>query len=128
MNERIKELREHLGLTLKQFADKVGVTRSAIGHIERGDRSLTNQMFTSICREFDVNEEWLRTGNGDMFILQEDETASYVSDLLTDTDNPFYDLIKAIMKTYNESNENEKIILKSFAKELRKNIEKKSRD
>ena len=128
MNERIKELRKHLGLTLEEFGKRLGVTRSAIGHLERGERTLTDQMFLSICREFNVNENWLRTGEGEMFTLQEDEEAAYVSELLDDTDNPLYDLIKAIMKTYTQAGEKEKAIIKAFAKDLHKNLKEESQD
>lgn len=128
MNERIKELRKQLGLTLEEFSKRVGVTRGAIGHLEKGERTLTNQMFLAICREFGVNEEWLRTGEGEMFLLPMDEEAVYVSELLEDTDNPLYDLIKAIMKTYNASGEKEKLVLKSFAKELKETLKDEGRD
>ncbi|MBM6667507.1 helix-turn-helix transcriptional regulator [Lacrimispora saccharolytica] len=128
MNERIRELRKHLNLTLEEFGKKVGVTKAAIGRIEKGERSVTDQMFLSICREFNVNEEWLRTGEGEMFTLQEDEEAAYVSELLEDTENPLYDLIKAIMKTYTQTGEKEKAIIKAFAKDLHKNLKEESQD
>ena len=68
MNERIKELRKELSLTLEQFGKRIGVTKVAISNIEKGKRNVTEQMFKSVCREFNVNEEWLRNGSGDMFI------------------------------------------------------------
>lgn len=68
MNERIKQLRKELGLTLDKFGEKIGVGKTAISKIENGDRSVTDQMFKSICREFNVREEWLRTGEGEMFV------------------------------------------------------------
>lgn len=67
MNERIKEIRKALSLTLEEFGKELGVTRSAIGHIENGIRNITEQMILSICREFNVNENWLRYGEGEMF-------------------------------------------------------------
>ncbi len=67
MNQRIRELRKTLGLTLEKFGDRVGVTRSCISNIEKGERNVTDQMFKSIVREFDVNPEWLRYGTGEMF-------------------------------------------------------------
>lgn len=67
MNERIKQLRKELGLTLEKFGEKIGVSRSAMGNIENGVRGVTDQMFKSICREFNVREEWLRTGELPMF-------------------------------------------------------------
>ena len=67
MNERIKQLRKELGLTLNKFGEKIGVGKTAISKIENGDRSVTDQMFKSICREFNVREEWLRNGDEPMF-------------------------------------------------------------
>ena len=67
MNERIKELRKKLGLTLEQFGNRIGVTKMTISRIENGKNAVTEQMFKSVCREFNVNEEWLRNGSGDMF-------------------------------------------------------------
>lgn len=62
MNERIKQLRKELGLTLDKFGEKIGVGKSAISKIERGENGVSEQMLKSICREFNVREEWLRTG------------------------------------------------------------------
>ena len=68
MNERIKELRKALGLTLEKFGEKLGVQKSAISKIERGENGVAEPMFKSICREYNVNENWLRTGEGEMFV------------------------------------------------------------
>ncbi len=78
MNERIKELRNYLSLTLDAFGNNLGVTRAAISNIERGTRSVTEQMISSILKTSwngqYVNEEWLRTGEGEMFAkLPEDD-------------------------------------------------------
>lgn len=67
MNERIRELRKALGLTLEKFGEHVGVQKSAISKIEKGIANITDQMFKSICREFNVNPDWLRNGQGEMF-------------------------------------------------------------
>lgn len=67
VGERIKELRKSLGLTLEEFGKKLGVGKSAISNIENGSRNLTDQMSLSIHREFNVREEWLRDGAGEMF-------------------------------------------------------------
>lgn len=66
--ERVKEVRKSLDLTLEKFGERLGVTKVAISNIENGNRSLTDQMQKSICREFNVSEEWLRDGTGDMFV------------------------------------------------------------
>lgn len=79
MNERIKELRTTLGLSTEKFGARVGVTRSAISRIENGVVNVTDQMQKSICREFNVNEEWLRSGTGEMFnTLSQDEELAYI--------------------------------------------------
>lgn len=79
MNERVKELRSMLNLSTEKFGSRVGVTRSAISRIENGVVNVTEQMVKSICREFNVNEEWLRNGTGNMFNeLSQDEELAYI--------------------------------------------------
>lgn len=125
MNSRIRELRKTLNLTLEEFGKKLGVTRAAISNIENGNRDVTNQMIVSICRGFNVDEEWLRTGKGEMFqhLPEEDETAAFVSELLFDNDNELYTLIKEIMRTYSQLDEKSKETLKQFSKMLLDNLE-----
>lgn len=69
MNEgtRVKEIRDSLNLTMEKFGSALGVGKTAISKIEKGERSLTEQMAKAICREYSVNEEWLRNGTGEMF-------------------------------------------------------------
>ena len=67
MNERLKTLRNALGINQSDFSNKIGVTRSAISRLESGDINFTEQMIISICREFNVNRAWLVEGTGDMF-------------------------------------------------------------
>ena len=97
--ERIKEARKYLGLTLEKFGEKLGVGKTAISKLEKGERNLTDQMVKSICREFSISEEWLRTGSGNMRIPLEDEAAVAVSDLV-EKSNPLYEVIKGIMVAY----------------------------
>ncbi len=67
MNERIRALRKELNLTMEKFGIRLGVGKTAISKLENGERNLTDQMFKSICREFNVSEDWLRSGHGNMF-------------------------------------------------------------
>ena len=66
MNERIKKVRKSLELTQQEFAERIGMKRNSIALIENG-RNTSDQTVFAICREFNVNEEWLRTGAGEMF-------------------------------------------------------------
>ena len=79
MNERIRKLRKALDMTQQAFADKLGVKRNTVGQWECGINSITDQIALSICREFNVSEDWLRNGTGEMFIAKEsDEIDSLV--------------------------------------------------
>lgn len=68
MNKRIKELRKSLGMTQDDFGKKIGLARNSVANYEIGRRTPTNAVITSICREFNINENWLRTGEGEMKI------------------------------------------------------------
>ena len=68
MNERIKEVRKALHLTQAAFAGRVGVKQQTIAMLEAGNSNPSEQLINGICREFRVSEDWLRTGEGEMFI------------------------------------------------------------
>lgn len=89
--ERVKKIRKEKKLTLEKFGERVGVTKQTISRIENGINSLTEQMIISICREFDINEEWLRNGSGDMDaeITKEDCIVNFVSKILKTQDDSF---------------------------------------
>lgn len=117
LKERIKELRKTLDLTLEEFGNKIGVTKTTISRIENGVNSVTNQMLTSICREFNVNEEWLRTGEGDMFVplTRSEAIAEFAGSLMKEEDASFKKrLIEALAKL----NEQEWEVLEGIARKL----------
>lgn len=89
--ERIKELRKVLGLTLEKFGERLGVGKTAISKLEKGERNLTDQMAVSICREYGVNEEWLRSGSGEMFVprSRNEKLIGFVDDVMSDEDDSF---------------------------------------
>lgn len=128
--ERVRYIRKsnEVHLTLEKFGERLGVKKNAISAIENNRNSLTDQMAKAICREFRVNESWLRNGDGDPFkpFPEEDETATYVSELLEDDNNPLYGLIVEIVKTYVELSPTSQVVIKDFAKKLRENIKGKA--
>ena len=91
MNERIRELRKTLGLTMEKFGKRIGVAKSTISNIENGNRTPTEHMKKSICREFNVDPYWLETGEGEMFI---------------ETDEAFFAKIDKILGGENDSLKN----------------------
>lgn len=105
MNERIKKLRKTKGLTLEQFGLKVGVGKTAISNIEAGNRNVTEQMFKSICREFNVNEVWLRTGEGEMFIeiTRDEQIATFVGSIQANEDDTFKKRFISMLSVLDES-------------------------
>ena len=112
---RIKYLRKNeLCLTMEKFGEKLGVKKNTVSQWESDTNKLPDQMFKSICREFNVNEEWLRNGTGDILIIPEDETASLVEDLLTDKDNLTYRAILSLVKTYQQLSPESKKIVDKF--------------
>ena len=68
MNERIIELRKFLNLSQTDFGKQIGISKSSISDIEIGRISISERTIISICSKFNVNEEWLKTGNGNMFL------------------------------------------------------------
>lgn len=77
MEQRLKLLRKQLKLTQEEFADRLGIKRSAISNYEIGRNEPIDAVISIICREFNVNETWLRTGKGEMFReLSKDEELS----------------------------------------------------
>ena len=67
MNDRIIQVRKNNGLTQEAFGARIGLSRNFIWMIERGDRVPSDRTISDICREFNINETWLRTGAGEMF-------------------------------------------------------------
>lgn len=72
MNERLKLLRKSLHLSQEEFGKNLGVTKTAISKLEKGENKLTRQMVLSICRTYKTNENWLLNGTGDIFKESDD--------------------------------------------------------
>lgn len=91
MNERLKQLRTVLGLSQEAFGETVGVTKAAISRIESGINSLSDRMILSIVTQHNVNERWLRTGEGDMFIelSKYEQIEDFIGNLLSSEEDSF---------------------------------------
>lgn len=91
IKDRVKELRKKLNLTLKEFGEKIGVQSSAVSKWERGENNVPDQVIKSICREFDVSETWIRTGEGEMFppVDRRTEIARLTRQLLNEEEYSF---------------------------------------
>ena len=91
MRERMKELRKAMKMTQQELADTLHIKRTNIGNYESGVSSPTDSVIALICREFGVSEDWLRNGNGDMFIpmTRDEEIASFIGGVQADVDDTF---------------------------------------
>lgn len=97
-NERVKEIRKTLGLTLEKFGERIGVTRGSMSNIENGNRNLTEQMTKSICREFSVDYMWLTTGEGEMFIDTDDDFIERIDRIMAGEDEARKNLFKFMLE------------------------------
>ena len=104
MNKRIKELRKYLQYNKKQFADALGIAQTSVSFLEREGSNVTEQNIKTICTVFNVREEWLRDGKGDIFksLSPEEEIIKYISELVQDGDQLKKDLILTILKLDSE--------------------------
>lgn len=124
MNERLKELRKTLGLTMEKFGAGVGVKKNTISQIESGVSNLTEQMINSICKTNwngrYVNETWLRTGEGEMFRQTdlEEEMAALIASVADEPDGSFKRKLFTVMARLNEDQWK---LLADLAEEFAKN-------
>lgn len=102
-----------LDLTQKEFAERLGIKQNSIALIESGKRNTSNQVVLSICREFNVDEKWLRTGIGNMFNTKIEDDISEIVDK--------YNLSlygEQIIRTYIEMNDKQRSVIDDFVKNL----------
>lgn len=102
IGERIRQLRKAEGLTLKKFGERIGITASSCSTIESGKSNPSDQTIRSICREFRVREEWLRSGEGSMYmqLTPDQERAVFLASVTAGEASPeinaFIDALKGI--------------------------------
>ena len=114
MKDRIKQVRKSQNLTQTAFGDIIGVKGNTITNYETGLRNPTDAVIKSICREFGVSEEWLRTGNGDMFVpgIKDKQISAMLADVMKSGEDSFrHRLVSALASLDDEGWDNlEKLI------------------
>ena len=118
LSKRLVKIRETLKISQDELGTKIGISRFSVSNYESGKRNITERVIKDICREFDVNEEWLRTGEGEMFVeLPEGtELGKYIADVIGGED----DFIKNIIISYMKLDEKNKKI----TEKMKNNIDK----
>ena len=104
MRDRIRALRKVLGLNQKEFAQRLGMKSTTLSMIEVGDNALTDKNIKLICMTFNVNENWLRTGKGEMFTASpyEKEFFDIYSGLPPEMQKALLRLAKDLLATQNK--------------------------
>lgn len=121
MNERVKYLRnDMLHLSQDAFGKRLGVTGAAISRMEAGGRAVTDQMVLAICREFNVSEEWLRSGTGEILnnLSQDEELAYIVGQALPQADDFVKNTFIALGRLSQEFTAEEWQVVKKFVDAL----------
>ena len=126
MKERLKKLRKELDLTQQAFADKIGMKQNTIAQYEMGRTTPSDAIIFSICREFGVNEKWLRSGEGEMFeeLTDQQKILKYTALLLKDKDSAVADAIQTLIVTYEQLDDTSKAVLEKIAKQYIDNLKK----
>lgn len=101
MKDRIKQVRKDAKLTQKEFAKKLGLKQNTVATYEIGKIGVSDAVLLSICREFNINEEWLRTGTGEMKapINEDDRYSHNISKLTRSDDETIIRWVNAIAET-----------------------------
>ena len=91
MNERIRALIKALKIKQSEFAQRIGVSRPFVSELCSGAKNPSDRTIADICREFNVNEHWLRTGEGEMFsgLSREEEIAKFAMSSIRDPNSEF---------------------------------------
>ncbi|MBC5998305.1 XRE family transcriptional regulator [Romboutsia ilealis] len=121
MKERVRLIRKALNMTQKEFANSIGLkSSSAIGNIELGIIELSQRNIDLICRKHNVNENWLKYGEGNMFnkVSIDDEFDLLVGSLYAENDKFKKNIIRAMLKL----NDEDWVVIKKFTEELKRGI------
>lgn len=126
LKDRIKKMRKELDLTQQAFADKIGMKQNTIAQYEMGRTQPSDAIIFSICREFGVNETWLRTGEGEMFeeLTEQEKLMKYAGLLLKDKDSAVANAIQALIVTYEQLDDTSKSVLEKIALQYVENLKK----
>lgn len=126
MKDRIKQIRKDKKMTQEAFGKILGVKGNTITNYENGMRNPSDAIITSICREFNVNPTWLRTGEGDVYKQPTDDLSEVIAEIVND-ESPVRDSLLKIMKAYMQLDDASKQVIDGFITELHNSIKKEDR-
>ena len=125
MKDRIRQLRKELGLNQTEFGERIGVKQTTIAGYETGAKNPMESVVLSICREFNVNEDWLRNGVGEMFLeVKENSVVAKAAELLGEKDP----LFEAFVDTYSKLTPKNRELLFQFMADLSRSFTEKKKN
>lgn len=125
MNERIKELRKALSLTQQEFAERLSLKRNTIATYEMGKSVPSDRTITDICEKYNVNEEWLRNGTGEMFRAKEENSIIAKATMLLGEKDP---LFEAFIDTYSKLTPKNRELLYQFMTDFSQSLADKEKE
>lgn len=119
MNERISAIIEASGIKKTVFADRLNVSQAFVSQLCSGVKQPSDRTIADICREFNINEDWLRTGEGEMFkpLSRSETIAKFAGELMKDEDDSFR---RQLVEALAQLDEKEWEVLAGIAKKLTK--------
>ena len=117
IGERIKKLRKHLDLTQQKFGERLGIKGNTVAQYELGRNEPIDAVLSLLCKEFNVNENWLRTGEGEMFeqLTEQQKLMKYTALLLKNKDSAIATAIQTLIVTYEQLDDTSKATLEKIA-------------
>ena len=124
INERVRELRKKLGMSQTEFAERIALSQSHLTSVELGKKSVTDRTIKLICSEFNVSEDWLRTGKEPMFIEMDEEDK--FSQAFAAASMEEDDFAKALLIEYMSLSKEDRKIVKELIKNIAAHTKKSS--
>lgn len=112
-NTRIKYLRTTLNISQEQLGQSIGISKSGISAIENGTRNVTEKHIKLIAIAYNINEEWLRNGTGEIFeqLAEQEKIIKYTSLLFKNPKSSIVESIKNLIIFYERLDLNSQEIL-----------------
>lgn len=122
MKDRIKQIRKENKLTQKEFAERLGIKQNTVASYEMGRIRISDSVIISICREFNIREEWIRNGN----LPMHNEKDWSFTELLSDLDDSDDEFIKSLIRVYMGLDKDSKNALRKIADVMAKEYKRRS--
>lgn len=122
MIDRIKKIRQEENLNQGEFAKKLCLSRNFINQVETGKKNFSNRTITDICTQFNIREDWLRHGTGEMHQLmsKEEQVGSILGNVFTDTESKLYDFKMSVFTELGKLSDSDWEVIQKIVDNIKK--------